>query len=295
MSNGERTIIAGGLLGGLLVGGLLLRGIASADRTAPLPHIAPKTLTPPAASSTGDDEVESLKQRIAALERKQLERRLAELEAETAATDEEESLPRLRKQTAPSTHATVIAESAPGRRTAPRSTSESLVTQDATSHRKSIVESEKVKKSVGKNSPSGQATLDYWNALNDIIARETAMRAPPASVTAGNAGEFVQARLSAGKFASGAIHDLDTNGVDPEAIALGRDLTAWYQEEVTLNTRAQSLLGSSSIAERRGSAGNTWRSGEEQHRKNCDDINRRGAELQSRLSGKYRLTFPPLN
>ena len=50
-------------------------------------------------------------------------------------------------------------------------------------------------------SPSGEATLAYWNAVNDVIAREGAMRAAPANLTAGNAGGFVEARsLRVGPF-----------------------------------------------------------------------------------------------
>jgi hypothetical protein len=114
-------------------------------------------------------------------------------------------------------------------------------------------------------------------------------------VTAANAGGFVESRLQAGRFATGAIRDLDTTGVDPDAIALGRELVAWYQEEVTLNERASSLIGSGSVAERKGTAGNSWRSGEAQHHKKCDDLNRHGAELRTRLARKYSLAFPPLN
>ena len=109
------------------------------------------------------------------------------------------------------------------------------------------------------------------------------MRAPPANVTAANAGEFVQARLKAGRFASEALGALDAGGVDAEALQLGRELMAWYREEVTLNERATSLLGSASAADRKGAAGNSWRSGEEQHRRKCDEINRHGAALRAHL------------
>lgn len=142
---------------------------------------------------------------------------------------------------------------------------------------------------------AGQATLDYWHAMNAIIAKEAAMRSAPAKVTAGNAAGFVESRIQAGQFAAAGIRNLETANVDSEVVSLGRDLIAWYQDEVSLNERARSLLGSSDIAARKGAAGNSWRSGEEQHRKTCDDINRRGADLRSRLSRKYGLAFPPLN
>jgi len=69
-----------------------------------------------------------------------------------------------------------------------------------------------------------------------------------------------------------AIHSAT---VDPEALTLGRDLVAWYREEVELAERAKSLLGSNDVAARKGSAGNAWKGGEETHRRKCDEINRR--------------------
>lgn len=141
----------------------------------------------------------------------------------------------------------------------------------------------------------GPATLDYWNALNDVISREAAMRVAPGQLTAENAGGFVDARSQAAGFASSSIRAIDTTGVDSEAVALGQELVSWYVEEEALSRRAKSLLGSSDIKARKGSAGNAWKQAEEEHRRRCDTLNRHGADMRARLSKRYGLKFPPLN
>ncbi|HEY1602353.1 MAG TPA: hypothetical protein VGG64_22315 [Pirellulales bacterium] len=272
MHNGERTVIAGGLIGGLLVGVLLFKGGISAGKTDAVVVAVPAT-SPSADALSPDPEVEALKKRIAVLEKKQLARRLAELEAATEESAEiDDSLADRQEHPALPTRRPAV--SAQEIETPPRKRG--------------------AEQPAAEKPSAGQTTLGYWNALNDVIARESAMRAPPANVTAANAGEFVGARLKAGRFASEALGALDARGVDAEALQLGRELMAWYREEVTLNERATSLLGSASAADRKGAAG-SWRSGEEQHRRKCDEINRHGAALRARLARKYGLAFPPLN
>jgi hypothetical protein len=290
MHNGERTVIAGGLIGGLLVGVLWFKGGISAGKTDAVVVAVPAT-SPSADALSPDPEVEALKQRIAVLEKKQLARRLAELEAETEESAEiDDSQADRQEHPALPTRRPAVASVVPRREPPPQSFVEKSAQEIETPPRKSGAEQPAAEK------PSaGQTTLGYWNALNDVIARESAMRAPPANVTAANAGEFVQARLKAGRFASEALGALDAGGVDAEALQLGRELMAWYREEATLNERATSLLGSASAADRKGAAGNSWRSGEEQHRRKCDEINRHGAALRARLARKYSLAFPPLN
>lgn len=140
----------------------------------------------------------------------------------------------------------------------------------------------------------GARTLEYWNALNSVIEQETAMRAPPAKLTAENALAFVGSRSRAARFAADAITAIPTTDVDPDVIALAIDLAAWYEDEFAISGNAQGLLASSDIAARKGAAGKSWKASEEQHRKDCDAINLRGKQLQSRMSKKYDSSFPPL-
>lgn len=144
-------------------------------------------------------------------------------------------------------------------------------------------------------SPSmGQRTLAYWNEMNSIMSREAAMRAAPPQLTAENALSFVNGQSSAFEFASSAFEQLNTDGVDPQAVALGREITAWYKQGITTSQTAESLLGSSDIAARQGSAGQSWSTSEKQHREACLAINSRGEQLRQQLSRKYGLQFPPL-
>ncbi len=290
MHNGERAVIAGGVVGGLLVGVFLFKGGISAGKTDAVVVAVPAT-SPSTDALSPDPEVDVLKLRIAVLEKKLLAQRLAELEAETEESAEsDDSQADRQEHPALPTQRLAVASVVPRHEAPLQSFVEESAQEIETPPRRSVAEQPAPEKS-----SAGQATLGYWNALNDIIARESAMRAPPANVTAANASEFVQARLKAGHFASEAIGALDAGGVDAEALRLGRELTAWYREEVTLNERATSLLGSASAAAREGGAGNSWRSGEEQHRRKCDEINRHGAALRARLAHKYGLAFPPLN
>jgi hypothetical protein len=153
-------------------------------------------------------------------------------------------------------------------------------------------------KSRGKTKSSGRATgkrtLEYWNLLNSIMTTESTMRTAPPSITAGNAQAFVTQRSQAFEFAARTISALDTRSVDEEVVGIGREIAQWYQSGVTANANAQHLLAQADEATRKGAAGKSWRSSEEQHRQQCLEINRKGAEVRGRMSAKYGQDFPPL-
>lgn len=260
MSHSERAVIFAGLTGGLLLGAVLFRRGSVADGAPAAPQtVRAATPQPSGPAAARDDDLAALQARVAELEKKRLAKRIAALESETAET----VVPKQRQRVEPAQESVaVVPETAPAADTA---------------------------------DSAGTATLRYWNELNDVISREAAMRTAPANLTAASAAGFVSSRIQAGKFASTAIEQLNQNGVDADALSLGKELAAWYRDEISLNERAKSLLGSTDVAARKGSAGNTWRSGEEQHRLKCEAINRRGEELRTRFSRKYGLTFPALN
>lgn len=273
MSRLEWCMIAGGLAGGVLLGGIMLHGKTPPEKIEVTAVVQPPAAEVPVTRTIDREaELDLLKRRIAELQQLQLEEQAAAENAagelSDAALVEEPSADELAEITAAGTN---TAGSTDPRAESPE-TSSSRIEMSA-----------------------GETTLAYWNRLNEIIAKEGAMRAAPANVTAGNATGFVDARLQAGRFASGAIHNLDATGVDPGVVSLSRELIAWYDEEVSLNTRAQALLNSNDIAARKGAAGSSWRSGEERHQRTCTEINRRAAELRTRLTERYGLEFPPLN
>lgn len=265
----EWSPIAAGLIGGLVMSAVLFRGGWSAEwskhlpespaRVPAMPIIAPPAVVPPVAAppvTKADRKVSLPKPRISDPEQKQIERRLAELEADTVRV----------KQAA--------VRMMPTR---PHVSSGSAAEKNST------------------QATNAKSTQAYWNGLNDIISREGTMRTAPRKVTGENAGSFVDSRTQAGKFAAKALGELKTAGVDAEAIALGQELIAWYREEVTLSEQAKTLLGSADIAARKGTAGNAWRAAEDRHRRQCDEINRHAADLQVRLSRKYGVSLPKLN
>jgi hypothetical protein len=141
---------------------------------------------------------------------------------------------------------------------------------------------------------TGQRTLAYWNKLNGIMSREAAMRSAPPQLTAANAMSFVSSQASAYEFAAGAIRQLSTSGVDPQAANIGREIAAWYDQGIANSKGAESLLGSDDVAARQGAAGQGWSATEKQHREQCLAINRRGAQLRQELTRKYGIEFPPL-
>jgi hypothetical protein len=140
----------------------------------------------------------------------------------------------------------------------------------------------------------GQATLAYWNQLNDIMIREAAMRAAPPKLTAGNAMSFVTGQSDAYEFAAKAIRRLDAAQVDPRVRALADEIAVWYDQGAVNSREASSLLQNNDVATRQGQAGKSWKSGAESHRKQCLEINARGEKLRSELSRTYGLAFPKL-
>jgi hypothetical protein len=89
----------------------------------------------------------------------------------------------------------------------------------------------------------GQITLAYWNRLNQFIDQESAMRgAPSGGVSATNAGNFLDSRINAGRFASDAIRAFDTNRVDRAVVLLANRVADWYDEGATVAEKGKSLL-----------------------------------------------------
>lgn len=323
----EWGVIVVGLTLGLFLGNAILRGGPQIDPWDTAPHPPRNKRNADGTSAAGrrpgviprvadaaaepsreepDRELEVLRRRVAQLEKRQLEQRLAALEADldAPASDFEEGVEpspgnSRPAQTEPSpadsaTHDSLQAGAKAQRSAASQPPSRSGGRAASASEPRSAPKAASPAAPTVKG-PNGPATLAWWNGLNSVIAREAVMRTAPANLTAANAGGFMEARIQAGRFAASAIAELDGTSVDPDALALGRDLVAWYQEEAALAERANSLLGSNDVAARKGSAGNAWKSSEEQHGKKVDEINRRGATLRTRLSGKYGLAFPALN
>src|SRR4029079_4222399 len=105
---------------------------------------------------------------------------------------------------------------------------------------------------------TGVLTLAYWNNLNSIFARESAMRSAPPQLDAGNATSFVSGRTAAFQYAGDAVRRLDTRGVDPTLASFAQEIARWYDQVIANSRLAESLLGSSDVASRQGGPGQNW-------------------------------------
>ncbi|MEX0727922.1 MAG: hypothetical protein WEB58_22310 [Planctomycetaceae bacterium] len=141
----------------------------------------------------------------------------------------------------------------------------------------------------------GEATLAYWNEMNSIIAEEEQIRAVPfGGLNKFNAQNFLSRRVQSGEFAANALSQLGRAEVDPEAIALAKSLGDWYLRGSKIAQSGETLLVKGNANSRNGAQGNQYKSSELDHSKAVEDINRKGSELQQKLSKKYGLEFPPL-
>jgi hypothetical protein len=143
--------------------------------------------------------------------------------------------------------------------------------------------------------PSGRRTLEYWIAMNEIMANEEAMRsATIGGVNQANAADFIARRGRAGTYAAESFRKLDTTGVDPEVVKLSADIANWYEQGTQLNNKADYLLNHADPNTRRGQTGKSWADSEKSHQASVQEINRRGDRLERELSQRYGLTFPDL-
>jgi hypothetical protein len=146
-----------------------------------------------------------------------------------------------------------------------------------------------------KTDSNGPQTLAYWNAMNNVMAEEESMRATPGGgLTKENAADFIARRGEAGNYAATELRGLDRSGVDPDVLALGTDIAAWYERGTQLNGRAEYLMNQASDETRRGQTGKSWGDSEKAHNAGVADINRRGDALRVKMSQKYGLKFPDL-
>ena len=141
----------------------------------------------------------------------------------------------------------------------------------------------------------GRRTLEFWNQLNKIMEREESMRRVPiGGLTKANAGNFMQRRDKAGRYAVAAFDKMNTASVDPEALEIGQEIRQWYAQGVELNRQGTQLHRSANKQQRQGATGQSWADASKHHNQSVAEINRRGDRLREKLSEKYGLAFPDL-
>ena len=147
----------------------------------------------------------------------------------------------------------------------------------------------------GSGNQTAQATLRYWNGLNDIMAEEAELRRPPAQLSKANADSFLTARIRAGQYAARAMEQLDRRGVDRDVVAQARAIAVWYSQEVAIAQRGRELMGGrvgSAPASRRDTE--AYKQEEKAHARRVDEINERSRTLQLEMTRRYGIEFPEL-
>lgn len=143
--------------------------------------------------------------------------------------------------------------------------------------------------------PNAMDTINYWNSLNTAIDREAADRGRPGnSFTENSAAGFLSRRVTSGHNAAATIRSFPINGVDVQAVQLGRQLAKWYEDNAKVAAQGVQVLASDAKS-RQGKAGTDWKAAERQLQTDVANINRSATALQRTLGRRYRTRFPDLH
>lgn len=137
------------------------------------------------------------------------------------------------------------------------------------------------------------ATLAYWNGLREIIQTEQANRDHSELQAGGDIRGVMYARIDAFGQAAEAIDALAIDGVDAEAVQLGRELAKWYEQAVEICEQG-TLLDEADLSSDSGPQGRRWHSAQKQQSERLDLLTRKTTSLQGKLSARYRTQFPDL-
>ena len=143
--------------------------------------------------------------------------------------------------------------------------------------------------------PTASATLDFWNRMNDVIERETQLRsAPLGGISSANAGSFLTARIEAAEYAVTSLRALDSQGVDPRAVAVSETVASWYEQGRRVAEMGRDLLTEGSVKQRQGAAGQQYQGEERRHAAAVGAVNEEGERVRQQLIEEYGISFPPL-
>ncbi|MDA1213997.1 MAG: hypothetical protein O2955_15890, partial [Planctomycetota bacterium] len=143
--------------------------------------------------------------------------------------------------------------------------------------------------------PPGEATLAYWNKMNQIIAEEEQIRAVPfGGLQEVNMQNFLKRRVHSGKFAAIELERLGTEHVDPEVIELSKAFIDRYSQGANIAQLGEILYLQGIEDNRHGEHDKLWRTSEREQSRAIEELDKKSAELQKILSEKYQLKFPPI-
>ncbi len=288
--NADMPLVFLGLIGGML-GGVFLIKLMEAAPESETADVETTEATTDRPESEAASEVQTAADAVEVEEEPQLtpeqlaERRALAKETREKALRTRAELMKLQES---------VASDFEDERRGPNSRFQPPWTRDRDDHERDVPRSP-VPANDSPRAPNTADTIDYWNALNDAIDNEAAERGNPGTgFTEGSAAGFLARRVSSGQNAAIAIRSLSTNGVDVQAVQLGKQLAKWYEDNAEVASQGMQVMSSDSKS-RQGQAGKDWKSAERKLQSDVAQINRSATSLQRTLGRRYRTRFPDLH
>ncbi|MEX0936919.1 MAG: hypothetical protein WDZ59_03590 [Pirellulales bacterium] len=143
---------------------------------------------------------------------------------------------------------------------------------------------------------AGDASLAYWNQVQQAVAQEqTLLRANAPALAGGNAETLVAFREKGANLLAAALAKLKPGAeVDPAVVKYTRQLQNWYADGGTLYAQANFLLREGTLSMQHGRTGKEWTEAEVLHTQARERLVRQEEALRLYLSETYRVEYPPL-
>lgn len=140
-----------------------------------------------------------------------------------------------------------------------------------------------------------EATLEFWEELNLILAEEEQIRETPfAGLHEGNTQNFLSRRVKANEFAAEEIARLRTDKVDPQVVELSQALIDQYVKAAEIASSGEKAFQETGAKLRGSEISQHWKAAEREQKQAFAALTTKGAEVQKSLEEKYQLRFPPL-
>ena len=141
--------------------------------------------------------------------------------------------------------------------------------------------------------PTTEQTLAYWKHLRDIALDEAALQADAqAALTEANADRVFSLRGNVSRFATKAVEAAPDQGVDPQALELGKQLAQWYHRGAELYGEAAELWSNPNQRQSSAQLAHQWTTSERQLDNEADLLANKAAAVCAALTRRYHEPFP---
>jgi hypothetical protein len=138
-----------------------------------------------------------------------------------------------------------------------------------------------------------QATLVYWQRLNDIAVGETALQLDAETAfDETNAAKVFAVKGRISRFAAKAVEAVPTANVEPAAVQFGQQLNAWYTRGGELYERAVQIWEAPGTTQARSQLNKEWHGAELHYRNEARLMQERAAGVRGTLSRRFGDEFP---